>query len=194
MPTNTKIIVARYNENIEWTKQFDNVILYNKGDECVENEIKLPNVGREGHTYYTYIYDNYDDLPDYVIFLQGNPFDHSPNIIKDANDLIRNENKPDFIFLGNQLICYLNGCPAHAGLQDTMKIIYEELFGKEIHTNPIKFTSGAQFMVSKKLILKHSRDFYHKIIKFLDYSVNPIEGFVIERFHHLILLDEAVQN
>lgn len=25
------IVVARYNENIEWTKQFPNVIIYNKG-------------------------------------------------------------------------------------------------------------------------------------------------------------------
>jgi len=25
------IIVARYNENVEWTKQFSNVIIYNKG-------------------------------------------------------------------------------------------------------------------------------------------------------------------
>jgi len=27
-----RIIVARYNENVEWTKQFPNVIIYNKGD------------------------------------------------------------------------------------------------------------------------------------------------------------------
>jgi hypothetical protein len=26
-----KIIVARYNENIQWTKQFENVIIYNNG-------------------------------------------------------------------------------------------------------------------------------------------------------------------
>ena len=28
---NICIVVARYNENIEWTKQFSNVIIYNKG-------------------------------------------------------------------------------------------------------------------------------------------------------------------
>jgi hypothetical protein len=26
-----KIIVARYTENMEWTKQFNNVLIYNKG-------------------------------------------------------------------------------------------------------------------------------------------------------------------
>jgi len=25
------IVVARYNENIEWTKRFSNIIIYNKG-------------------------------------------------------------------------------------------------------------------------------------------------------------------
>jgi len=29
----------------------------------------LDNVGREGHTYYKYICDNYDNLTDYTIFL-----------------------------------------------------------------------------------------------------------------------------
>ena len=54
-----KIIISRYNENIEWTRQFPNVIIYNKGPQLpseYDNEIYLPNVGREGHTYLTYIF------------------------------------------------------------------------------------------------------------------------------------------
>ena len=83
------IVVARYNEDIEWTKQFKNVLIYNKGEKLEDgyNEILLENVGREGHTYYKYICDNYDNLEDYIIFLQGNPFDHSPNIIKHLHTL-----------------------------------------------------------------------------------------------------------
>jgi hypothetical protein len=85
---NLSIVVARYNENIEWTKQFNNVIIYNKGESLNEsNEILLPNVGREGHTYYKHIYDNYDTLSEYTIFLQGNPFDHSPNILNDIKNI-----------------------------------------------------------------------------------------------------------
>jgi hypothetical protein len=43
-----KIIIARYNENIDWTKQFDNVIIYNKGETLhLSNEIIINNVGRE---------------------------------------------------------------------------------------------------------------------------------------------------
>ncbi len=32
-----KIIVARYNENVEWTKEFKNISIYNKGTPLTEN-------------------------------------------------------------------------------------------------------------------------------------------------------------
>jgi len=52
------IIVSRYNEDIKWTKKFPNVLIYNKGDKLNDeyNQIMLNNIGREGHTYYKYIY------------------------------------------------------------------------------------------------------------------------------------------
>ena len=56
----------------------------------------LDNVGREGHTYYKYIVDNYDNLKDYTCFLQGNPFDHSPNIIDNLHRCIEDLNTMSF--------------------------------------------------------------------------------------------------
>ena len=50
------------------------------------------------------------------------------------------------------------------------------------------FGAGAQFIVSKEQIYKRPRDFYLKIINILEYSINPIEGFIIERFHIMIIL------
>jgi hypothetical protein len=46
-----KIIVSRYNEDISWTKEFSNVVIYNKGETLKGdyNEIELENVGRESH-------------------------------------------------------------------------------------------------------------------------------------------------
>ena len=42
------IVVARYNEDLEWTKQFPNVIIYNKGAPLPDifNQIMLNNVAR----------------------------------------------------------------------------------------------------------------------------------------------------
>jgi hypothetical protein len=183
------IVVARYNEDLTWTKQFSNVIIYNKGDPLTDdfNEISLNNVGREGHTYYKHIYDNYDALADYTIFLQANPFDHSPNIISNLKKYVNNtELNIDFEFLSEWIIkCNLTGCIHHDGLP--LITTYEKLFNEKKENMEFIFGAGAQFIVSKKKILQRPKDFYLKIIKMLENSKNPIEGFVIERFHKLIL-------
>lgn len=185
-----KIIVARYYENIEWTKRFENVIIYNKGEPLnYPNEILLSNVGREGHTYYRYIYDNYDSLDDYTIFLQGNPFDHSPNIIETLNTLIENHKndtlKESFCNISERIVdCNINGCRYHPGLP--LKEIYEYIFNERKDNLTFTFGAGAQFMVSREQILRRPKEFYMKIIKILDYHPCPIEGYVIERFQSLI--------
>ena len=188
------IVVARYNEDLEWTKQFLNVIIYNKGTPLTNdfNQILLNNVGREGHTYYKHIYDNYDNLADYTIFLQGYPFDHSPNIIYNLN-IITNLNKYinnadlriDFEFLSE----YIHDCNLTGYEHDpSLPLIetYERLFDERKEYMDFKFGAGAQFIVSKKKILQRPKEFYLKIVEMLDNHISPIEGYVIERFHKLI--------
>jgi hypothetical protein len=193
---NCCIVVARYNESVEWTTQFLNVIIYNKGTPLPNkfNQILLNNVGREGHTYYKHIYDNYDNLADYTIFLQGNPFDHSPNIISNLNNYVNNTDLSiDFEFLSEQIInCNLSNCGHHNGLP--LIEIYEKLFYERKEYMDFKFGAGAQFIVSKIKILQRPKEFYLKIVEMLDNNINPIEGFVIERFHKLILNKMGVLN
>lgn len=181
------IVIARYNEDIEWSKQFSNVLIYNKGDiiKDISNQILLPNVGRDGHTYFKYIYDNYDNLEVYTIFLQGNPFDHSSNIINNLYKYINNGFNKNFEFLCDLIIdCNLTGCKYHSGLP--LQDIYKKLFNRDIDNLAFKFGSGAQYIVSKEQILKRPRNFYLKIVTMLEYNINPIEGYVIERFAELI--------
>jgi len=182
---NTTIVVARYNENIDWTKDFSNVIIYNKGSPLdIQNEIILNNVGKEGHTYYTYICEHYEKLNDYTIFLQGNPFDHSPDIVSLLNHYTTNKLNIDFNFLSPDIKCYLSGCHHHSGLP--LIDVYEKLFNKKKTNMEFVFGGGAQFIVSKSNILKKPKSFYLKIVQMLENDINPIEGFVIERFHKLI--------
>jgi hypothetical protein len=188
------IVVARYNEDIEWCKQFPNVIVYNKGNKLNNgyNEILLSNVGREGHTYYKHICDNYDNLTDYTIFLQGNPFDHSPNIICNLNKYIDSIYlNINFEFLSELILkSNLSGCAHHPRLPlvDT----YEKIFGERKENMKFTFGAGAQFIVSKKCILNRPKTFYSKIVKLLENHVNPIEGFVIERFHKIIFDPDVI--
>ena len=186
------IIVARYNENVEWTKQFPNVIIYNKGNKLDNNynydEVFLNNVGREGHTYYKYICDNYENLAEYTIFLQGNPFDHSPNIISNLTKYINNkELSIDFEFLSEEIL--------HSSLDQefgwcwqckNIHKSWERVFGVSSDNQECIFGVGAQFIVSKKKILKNTKEFYENIVKMLEYDIDPLEGHHIERFHKYI--------
>jgi len=84
-PITHTIVVARYNENIEWLRPYnDCVIVFNKGENNIppfKNIKTLQNIGREGETYLRYIIDNYDNLPDKVTFLQGESFSHNSTIL-----------------------------------------------------------------------------------------------------------------
>lgn len=185
-----QIIVSRYNEDITWTKKYPNVLIYNKGLPLnLPNELNIANVGREGHTYYTYIYNNYDKLHTHTVFLQGNPFDHSPRILEKLN-MYNNKpellNQIDFVYLSEKILkTNINGCRYHRNLP--IKAVFQRLFSLKTTYLDISFGAGAQFIVSRKNIHRRPRDFYRKIIDILKRNINPIEGYVIERLHGLIL-------
>lgn len=88
---NAEYIIARYNEDISWTRYLDNnadVFIYNKGLPNISSTgriINLDNYGREGHTYLYHIAMRYEThiLPNKkYIFLQGDPFPHSPFLLE----------------------------------------------------------------------------------------------------------------
>lgn len=192
-----KIVVSRYSENLEWTKMLPNsdVIIYNKGP-FLAGTIPLPNVGREGHTFYKYIYDNYDNLDNYTAFLQGNPFDHSRNIIKKLISYLVYADKMDITVenLCDKIItCNVDYCKHHPGLP--IRWVFEHLF--EIspkHKFEFEFGSGGQFIVSRNQIHKRPKEFYLKIINLLKNERNPIEGYVIERLHMLVFDGDLLKN
>jgi hypothetical protein len=189
------IVVARYKEDIEWTKQFMNefttVIIYNKGIKLVEedyNEVLMENVGREGHTYYSHIVDNYDNLDDYTVFLQGNPFDHSPNLTDNLFKYMNTrELNIEFEYLSEKIVssCLAveHGSPECKNLYTT----FENIFGVKLDNHECVFGAGAQFIVSKKTILKRPKCFYENIINILNKEVCPWEGYDVERLHKYIL-------
>lgn len=81
-----ELVIARYNENVEWINAYSDIItLYNKGndnlDTCIYTVIKLPNYGREGHTYLYHIITNYENLKERTIFSQGSPFEHNDTFL-----------------------------------------------------------------------------------------------------------------
>jgi thiol-disulfide isomerase/thioredoxin len=91
----TEIVIARYNENLDWLKKIKKsknlkITVYNKGPDDIDVPfIKLPNIGRESHTYLYHIINNYTKLADQTIFCQGDSIFHSPDFL----DLINKHRK-----------------------------------------------------------------------------------------------------
>ena len=90
---NTDIVIAHYNENLDWVSELDSTYInkiwvYSKSS-TANDHIPLPNIGRESHTYLHHIVSQYPNFPENIIFLQGNPFGHhesiKPNNIEDIN-------------------------------------------------------------------------------------------------------------
>lgn len=206
------IVIARYNENLDWLKSIKiPYIIYNKGNEIDLPNFKLDNVGRESHTYIYHIIKNYDKLDDWTCFLQGDPMYHINFLINEKsfydfkkgdnfenlNTIWRYDGNSDKLELFNLLeekinniyfishyvsFCDINGFPEHPNLNITKFL--NEFFPEEDKNKMIKFSVGAQFIVPKELILKHSKDFY---VRLLDYIVNNSESpWVLERLWHLI--------
>jgi hypothetical protein len=162
---NITIVVARYNKDLNWLEEIPwNYLVYNKGEnnlpDWIKNVIKLPNVGREAHTYLTYIVDNYDNFPDFIIFVQDDPFDHSKQLV----EKIKKFNGEDFFALSDKIVCCdENGVPGHSGLKVGESA--SNFFLDKIEL--FEFPAGAEFIVSKKSILFHPQITYQKLIDFM---------------------------
>ena len=193
MSYSTKIIVARYNENLDWLNPIiDNCIIYNKGNKLgLSNEIILDNVGREAETYLHYIIDNYDNLPDIVIFTQGNISDHRGS--NDANILINMANEAT---IHNKSICFRDNCPEnwnsidennyylHNNYKNNERISFGEWFKKHInpiYPSPLLLYWNAIFAVKKELILNKPIEYYKNLILEVNHHINPTEGHFFER-------------
>lgn len=191
--TNIKIVVARYNEDVSWLSDIQHdKIVYNKGN-FLENTIVLKNIGREALTYLYHIVENYDNISEWTVFLQGNPFDHCKNIIEIIN------NMPHSL---DTLYKCSNGCYplAHTYYEESeetgrlLGVYPEELYkrffisGKKI----FRYASGAQYIVNKKNIINKSLKFYQDIIDKCNwYSHAP---WSIERLWSDIFASESQNN
>jgi hypothetical protein len=195
-----KIIVARYNENINWlSSEMSNCIIYNKGDKLdIENEIFLENVGRESDTYLHYIITNYYNLPDVVVFTQANIADHKGSndinyLINIKNEALVNSKSRNFMIhydIGQNIYWDHNWnskthtCWSEFAYKNNKQITFLEWFITNIdlnYPNPIYIYQNAIFAVKKENIINKPIEYYKKLILEVKYHNNPIEAHFFER-------------
>jgi len=206
---NQEIVIARYNEKLEWINQepFNRhpIIVYNKSDNenfsknNVKKIVKLSNIGRETHSYLYHIIENYDNLSDVTIFLPGsaelsNKFDRSKNLVttventnKTVLSCVKEENfiENNYNFqLDNYLLTNENNKQINS--DSTVKMSNIRPFGKwyeTIFTNEKNecISYNSIIAISKENILQKPKLYYEKLIKELNTHHNPETGHYMER-------------
>lgn len=196
-----QLVIAFYNENINWIKPLINkydIYIYHKGDKIPDfvnklikkNKIKykkLKNVGRESHSYIYHILKYEDNLPDKIFFTQAEPFDHietnelsnEQNFYNILDDFF--ENDYDFKGYGKKHWEWERGL---GNKVVTMEKLWSDMFVPQIYN--FKFNNGGIFGVQKYKILCRNRDFYKYCLYSLDKEKNPMEGFCFERLWSII--------
>lgn len=188
-------VVSRYKENKKFWYQTVRdrfgykMMLYNK----FSGRNLLPNVGREGHTYMTYIIDHYDDLPEEVLFTQYNPKDHfSTQSIFGINNLTTNWDR----FLNAKLYDFIGIRPTdfdyevrHRNIDwiEYCKILFPTFNEQDIN-RLIFYGSNINgvFRASRNAILRRPKSFYMHCLDLLSTDIDPDSGYFFERMWKFI--------
>lgn len=185
-----KWIISRYNHDIIYLKDYtDDYVLYDRSPEPIKGSIVVPNIGSDIYDKFTYIIDNYDNLPDVFALIKGNLFKY---ITKEEFELVKDNktftplltkghktNMP-VCYYDNGLYCEINNYWYLSELKSNGK--FEELLNFLGCKNQsyLCFAPGSNYIVTKETIHKHSKEYYEILISFLD-GEYPVEAQLIER-------------
>lgn len=202
-----KIVISRYNEPLDWLKKkvfHYPYIVYNKGPNSefyksnyFDKEIKLKNVGREAHCYFTHIIQNYDTLDDITFFVPGsldskNKYTRSVKLMKEFNgDTFSCVREPVFEKHKNfKIDDYLCTNKKNSALNpdSTIKKSKTRPFGKwynktfkQPHKKSTCFTANSIFALTKETIRRKPKSYYETLLKQIDHHHNPEEVHYFER-------------
>jgi len=203
---NNFLVVSNYNNDIRWVSKYtNNYLIYDKSENIEipksidkTKVIKTPNIGYNLFDYFTFIIDNYENLPKNTIFTKGNIFPR--HITREYFEKIMNNefytpiieidmHKPQFptaFFSSNGEYCEINSSwyfkhwksKYFKKYNDFLKLIYKDSFSPKY----INFAPGGNYIVPRENIIKIPKIVYENLRVFVSHSQLPAEAHMIERF------------
>ena len=187
-----RLVIAKYKEVVTWINKIKEhkITIYDKSDTPIINSIKLPNIGRETHTFLHHIVENYDNLDDVTVFLQGNPFEHIqvimgwqyfglPNApyppaltseqLEKMCDKINNEIKHTSDLASFYQVVYNDPYYTNGG---NVNKHLSEILSENINNLSYSVSPGGQYIVPKKYILSRTKEVWKKALDLL--SLNEV--------------------
>jgi hypothetical protein len=211
MFNNIEIVVARYNEDLNWTKEYPfnqfKYTIYNKGTNdnfaipplYRDKIIQLPNVGRCDHTYLYHIVSNYTQLAPITIFLPGSTQLHYKKVVATRliNYILASKNA---VFLGHKTVnlkkCFANfsldkwSASDPTNLKNNNEANLEHAFLRPYrkwythffgNTVVQKYCYMSIFSIRRLDIIKHDINRYKELLNAVSRHSNPEVGHYIER-------------
>lgn len=211
------IVISRYMEDLKWldNDNFRNyrIIIYNKGsnDDFYKPPnsviIKLPNYGRESHTYLFHIINNYENLSDLTVFLPGSSdyvnkynkiedkYNKTMNLIKTIKNIksscyiCTKQSEEEIEKIYNFTIDNYNSTNESNKKASITKIDksdirpygkwYEKHIGNDRYKECITYKSI--FSVTKEDITQFPLSYYENLFNEVDKKENPETGHYFER-------------
>jgi len=210
-------VLSRYSEDVSWITEYtDDYIIYNKGTPiggCVK-ELILPNIGNNQRDIFEFIYLNYENLPDFIVFIQAYPFDHCKKekfdkIIynetftplesyEDIKESSGHKKSDDGQYMERNDSWYIN-CRNNDPLREVRKrdICKYSTFDEFMHSifidyqnlEWIRFSPGSQYLIEKKNALYYPRSFWKHLMNILCKN-DMTEGHILERAMWLIFINK----
>lgn len=181
----THVVISRFNESVEWVNRIKYpYTIYNKGDNNINlPNINLPNVGRESGSYIYHIIKNYSNLPDFLILLQANPFEHCKELFSRIDSFDFNKIT---LLTDSELPNDLYVVPDDH--REGVRLIVEKLnlqeYLKNYESVQYNYSFGSQWIVPKKYIVNKSLNFWEDL-----YEIHQkifVSAWVLERmFLHI---------
>jgi len=191
-----ELVISIFSRDTSWTKEISNDVSikkYRKGKNLkAPDEIYIPNnVGRDVHTFFYHILNNYDNLADITFFAQDDPFDHVPNYIEIINSDIEFITKSSIFhfdgyygFTGGTLSCSSNGYPHDAGL--FLNETWQSLFNCP-YPSQYDFICGGHFGITKENARMRSKEFYKHLVTLLEvyfkmpWNIERLEFYIFDK-------------
>lgn len=190
-----KYILSRFNHDVSWLKEYsEDWVMYDRSDVPIKDRRVIPteNWGSDIRDKFTFIIDNYDNLPDVAVYSKANLFKY---ISKEEFDKIKDNKTFTPILTQNHKektgVCYYKDniyweinnnwfLIAHKPKSMESVTSLKAILGID-QMDFIPFAPGSNYIVPRENILKHSKEHYKKLRSFLEWDVYPGEAMIMER-------------
>lgn len=183
-------VLSRYNHDISWVNSYTNdLVLYDRSERPAEGAIVVPNIGSDIYDKFSFIIDNYENLPDVALYSKANLFKY---ITPKEFDKVKNNKtftplltkhhdvKLPVNYYYNGLYHEINNywyLGAHPAKYAQEIIDFFQMNKRKYNA----FAPGSNYIVTKANILKHPKEVYERLRSYLDWAVYPGDAQLIER-------------